>query len=209
MPDFALDVQSLRVVLFDVVGTLLFADPPVVDVYADIGRRCGSDASRLEIAAAFRVALGEQDALDRRVYALRTDEARERDRWLAVVAAALGEAADSQAALALLWEHFAQPTSWRLATDAAELFDEVERRGLAWGLASNFDGRLHSICHGLPPLAHCRHRFVSSEIGWRKPSPNFFRVIEQRPELSAEGLVAGGGRSNERLSRRAIGRLAS
>jgi putative hydrolase of the HAD superfamily len=206
MPNLKLDVQPLRAVFFDAVGTVLFADPPVLDVYAAVGRRCGSQASRTEISARFKAALAEQDELDRRVHAQRTDEARELDRWRSIVALTLGEAADSRAALALLWEHFAQPTSWRLAADAAELFDEIERRNLIWGLASNFDSRLGAICRGLPPLARCRHTFASSELGWRKPSPNFFRAIEQRLDCPPSAmLLVGDERANDYLAAQSAG----
>jgi putative hydrolase of the HAD superfamily len=206
MQNFDRDPTQLQAVLFDAVGTLLFADPPVVDIYAEVGRQCGSKASRVEIGARFKAALTVQDELDRRVHAQRTDEAREKDRWRAIVAAVLGDAADPHAALALLWEHFARPASWRLADDAAEVFDELERRSLAWGLASNFDIRLDRICRGQPPLARCRHVFVSSQLGWRKPSPNFFRAIEQRLGCPPQALLlVGDDRENDYVAARSAG----
>jgi putative hydrolase of the HAD superfamily len=206
MPSIQLDVRPLRAILFDAVGTVLFADPPVIDVYFEVGQRFGSQVARAEIAGRFKRALAEQDELDRRVHALRTDEAREMDRWRTIVALTLGESADSQAALMQLWTHFASPASWQLAPDAAEVFAELDRRQITWGLASNFDSRLQSICDGLPPLARCRHVFASSQLGWRKPSPHFFRAIEQQLDSPPQALLlVGDDRANDYLAARSAG----
>ena len=206
MPSIQLDLQPLRAILFDAVGTVLFADPSVIDVYFEVGRRHGSQVSRAEIAGRFKRALAGQDELDRRVYGLRTNEAREMSRWRAIVAATLGESADTQAALEQLWEHFARPASWRLAPDAAEVFADLDRRRIVWGLASNFDRRLVTICDGLPPLARCEPVFASSQLGWRKPSPGFFRSIEQQLELPPEAfLLVGDDRANDYLAARNAG----
>jgi putative hydrolase of the HAD superfamily len=206
MPSIQLDVRPLRAILFDAVGTVLFADPAVIDVYFEVGQRFGSQVARAEIAGRFKRALAKQDELDRRVHALRTDESREMDRWRAIVTDTLGESADSQAALTQLWAHFASPASWRLAPDAAEVFAELDRRQITWGLASNFDSRLQSICNGLPPLARCRHVFASSQLGWRKPSPGFFQAIEQRFESPPQGLLlVGDDRANDYLGARSAG----
>ena len=58
----------------------------------------------------------------------------------------------------------------RLAIDA----------GVTVALASNFDERLLAIAERLEPLSWVPHVFASSEIGWRKPAPEFFRWIERR-----------------------------
>jgi putative hydrolase of the HAD superfamily len=198
--------EPLQAVLFDVVGTLLHADPPVVEAYAQVGQRCGSNRTAAEIARHFKVAIHQQDELDRQVHELRTSEARELDRWRCIIAATLGDGADVGAALELLWQHFARSASWRLAPGAEQLFAELERRGLVWGLASNFDGRLPGVCRGIPALATCRHLFVSSELGWRKPSPQFFRAIEQRLGLSPGGLLlVGDDRCNDYEAARLAG----
>ena len=40
--------------------------------------------------------------------------------------------------------------------------------------------RLLAIAERIEPLSWVPHVFASSEIGWRKPAPEFFRWIEQR-----------------------------
>ena len=52
--------------------------------------------------------------------------------------------------------------------------------GATVALASNFDERLLAIAGAIEPLSWVPHVFASSEIGWRKPAPEFFRVLEER-----------------------------
>jgi putative hydrolase of the HAD superfamily len=59
-------------------------------------------------------------------------------------------------------------------------------------LASNFDERLLGLAARMEPLSWVPHVFASSEIGWRKPAPEFFRWIEQRLGCEpAETLLVG------------------
>src|SRR5262249_22221547 len=50
-------------------------------------------------------------------------------------------------------------------------------RGYTSGLASNYDKRLRSVVEGLPELKSVEHLVISSEVGWRKPSAQFFAAI--------------------------------
>ena len=47
------------------------------------------------------------------------------------------------------------------------------------GLASNFDSRLSTIVESIHPLSTADYVFYSSQIGFSKPSPLFFRQIEE------------------------------
>jgi putative hydrolase of the HAD superfamily len=59
-------------------------------------------------------------------------------------------------------------------------------------LASNFDERLFEIARVVEPLTLADHVFASSELGWRKPAPEFFRAVEQRLGRQPEELVLVG-----------------
>jgi putative hydrolase of the HAD superfamily len=60
------------------------------------------------------------------------------------------------------------------------------------GVASNFDSRLHAICRGLEPFTTCDNVFVSSHLGWRKPSPQFFLAIQQSLNVAPAEIVLVG-----------------
>lgn len=197
---------DIQAVLFDAVGTLMYPDPRVAAAYAAAGARFGSKRTLDEIERRFRAAFARQEAVDAETYGHRTSEEREKARWQAIVAEVFDDANDPPGLFAALWQHFAEPRHWRLHVDAAELWHENGARGALPCIASNFDGRLRTICQGLPPLDRCRHVFVSSELGVRKPSPDFFRAIERRLNLEpSQLLLIGDDWQNDYLAAQAAG----
>jgi len=176
---------NIRAVFFDAVGTLIHPDPAVGAVYAEIGRRHGSRRQFDAIRARFGPAFRRQEQLDAAA-AWKTDEDRERCRWRAIVAEVLDDVPEPETCFAELHEHFARPSAWRCTADAALVLRQLAERGLRVGMASNFDQRLHGVVAGLPALGLLRPVIVSSEVGWRKPSPHFFAAMCQ-----AVGLACG------------------
>jgi putative hydrolase of the HAD superfamily len=182
--------QSVKAVLFDAVGTLIYADPPVRAVYAaaasDFGVSLDEEAVERRFLKAFRkynlAATGE----------MTTSELAERDRWRAIVTSVFPEIAPCDAIFQRLWNHFAMPTSWRLYGDVTDCWRRLSDAGLQVGIASNFDQRLLGICHGLHPLDQFKHVFTSSRLGWRKPATQFFRAIETATDLKPNQLLLVG-----------------
>jgi putative hydrolase of the HAD superfamily len=179
-------------VLFDAVGTLLVPNPPVGEAYAHHGRRYGSRLSEAEVTRRFRRAFKREDERDRTRFGWRTDERRERRRWCSIVRAVFDDAWLGDALFARLWRHFAEPDNWRLAPGAVEAIELVRSHGLPWALASNFDTRLLRIVRAMPELASAKQVFVSSAVGWRKPSPKFFATIERELALEPHRLLLVG-----------------
>ncbi len=170
-------LHGIRAVVFDAVGTVIFPEPPAAVVYAQVGRCYGSRLPEAEIQTRFVEAFRREEALDR-ANGLRTSEAREIQRWQDIVAHALPDVHDAGRCFADLWDHFHRPTSWRCAVDAEDVIGRLAREGFALGLASNYDHRLRAVAAGLPPLKPLQELVISSEIGWRKPAPEFFaRVV--------------------------------
>jgi putative hydrolase of the HAD superfamily len=185
--------QSPKAILFDAVGTLICAEPPVADVYFAAGRRFGSSLAAGEVGRRFRAAMrrrqGSADSLDRPP----TDHPREREMWRGIVADVFADVAGADGELfEELWRHFARPESWRLYDDAADTWRELQQQGLLVGVASNFDDRLLGICRGLPPLDACRHLFWSARIGHPKPSPHFFGRVQAELSLAPHEIVLVG-----------------
>lgn len=175
---------NIRAVLFDAVGTLIYPDPPVADVYQREARNLGSRYSVPEIAGRFRAAIARhhQGGV--------TSEKLERERWRRIVYDVIDDVDDSQERLlTALWQHFGSASSWRLFDDVAPAWHELACRGYLLGIASNFDSRLRTICRGHPPFDECRHIFVSSEVGFPKPEPRFYRGVEERLGLRPEQIL--------------------
>ncbi|HEY2415893.1 MAG TPA: HAD-IA family hydrolase [Pirellulaceae bacterium] len=168
-------LNGIEWLLFDAVGTLIYPDPPVAEVYHAAGQRFGSRLSMDEIRRRFHAALTNNQTCGEP-----TNEAKERDRWRRIVRSVLDDVDEGcEELFESLWQHFAQPQYWRTFDDVAVLA-ELRTRGYRIGIASNFDDRLIRIAAVHPPLAICEAIFVSSNVGFTKPDQRFFRAIENQ-----------------------------
>lgn len=187
--------MTIRAVLLDAVGTLIYAQPPVAAAYADAARACDVPISLESIHSRFADAFAQQEQLDRRLDQA-TSQQREHERWRQIVDYVFQDATpDSQVrerTFARLWEHFARPDHWRVYDDATKCIDHLLRRGLTVGIASNFDDRLAAIARQLEPLDQVERLFVSAQVGRRKPGLEFFRFIERELNLSPNQLLSVG-----------------
>ncbi len=200
-----LALKSVKGVLFDAVGTLIHPEPSVAQAYLQAGARYGSQLDEATIAEKFRAAMAGEDEADALLHRGRTSEQREQLRWRRIVMQVFNDVADRKQLFDDLWRHFAAPTSWRLDPEAPAVLDTLRQRGYVLGIASNFDARLEKICEVIEPLQTCRV-FASSTLGWRKPSPEFFRAIEERLNLRPdELLLVGDDVANDYDAARAAG----
>lgn len=198
--------SSVRCVLFDAVGTLIYPDPPVAVAYGSVGRKHGSPLSDAQIEERFRHAFCQQEELDSKSHGFSTDESRERVRWQTIVAEVFNDLPDTSAVFSELWRHFSEPGNWRLFDDVAQVWQALIERGMMLGVASNFDRRLRRVCAGLPPLDRCDRIFVSSELTARKPAKSFFRQIEQGLSMTPHQIVlVGDDWTNDYLAAREAG----
>ena len=172
---------EVRVVVFDVVGTLVAPRPTVAVAYQRAAARHGVERGVVDIEARFRDAWCRQEAVDaasRPSYA--TSPQRERERWRAIVADVFEGAPATEQIFADLWAHFASPAAWRQTERGPALVRWALDAGRGVALASNFDDRLLEIARHVEPLPHAGRVFTSAAIGWRKPAPEFFRHVEER-----------------------------
>ncbi|MFM8892241.1 MAG: HAD family hydrolase [Planctomycetia bacterium] len=172
---------GVGVVVFDVVGTLIEPSPSVAVAYRTCGVRHGVELDVAEIQRRFSVAWSRQEAVDAAaVPAFATSPRRELDRWRGIVEDVFAGAAASEAIFADLWEHFGRVTSWRPLARGVALVQAAVDSGATVAVASNFDDRLLPLAAEMEPLVRVPHVFASSELGWRKPAPEFFRCLERR-----------------------------
>ena len=185
--------SGVGVVVFDVVGTLVEPSPSVAVAYQQAAGRHGLTVDTAVIQQRFGLAWRRQEAIDAAaVPAFATSRGREAERWRAVVDDVFEGAAASAAIFTDLWEHFGQVEAWRSLAHGRDLVRLAVDAGVTVALASNFDERLLAIAERLEPLSWVPHVFASSEIGWRKPAPEFFRWIERRLGCEpAEVLLVG------------------
>ncbi len=173
--------EGVDLVVFDVVGTLVEPSPSVAVAYQQAALRHGLTVDTSIIQQRFKAAWRRQEAIDAAaVPAFATSRGREAQRWQAIVDDVFEGAAPAAAIFADLWEHFGRVEAWQPLAHGRDLVRLAIDAGVTVALASNFDERLLAIAERLEPLSWVPHVFASSEIGWRKPAPEFFRWIERR-----------------------------
>ena len=174
----------IRAAFFDAVGTVIHPVRGAPALYAEAARRYGLSVEPGDVLPRFIAAYCAHEAIDA-ANGWRTDEAREVERWRAVVAHALPGAPDE--CFRDLYDHFATPAAWECPADAAETFARLRAAGLTLGLASNYDSRLLSVVAGRPELAALAGNvLVSATLGVRKPGAKFFDAV-----VGAAGCAAG------------------
>ena len=195
-----------QAIVFDAVGTLIHADPPVADVYHLAGWQFGSQLDREEVARRLLSAFAASEmgaGLTREP----TSEGHERERWRRIVCSVFDDVPDAGGMLFHgLWRHFAEPASWRLYDDVAPVLSELEKRGHRLAIASNFDRRLRAIVQADSVLRRCEQCFISSEVGFPKPDRRFFEFSAAQFDLPpSEILLVGDDWTNDFLGARAAG----
>lgn len=166
--------DGIEGVLIDAVGTLIEPHPSVADVYLAAASRQGVLIDRAEVRARFH-RFFRNDEVDEARGPLITDEAVEYRRWRRIVANVLPEVSDSERAFTELWGHFADSDSWRCFPDVGAAIRVLEMAEIPVRIASNFDGRLRRVVAGRAEIAGLGGSLViSSEVGYRKPHPEFY-----------------------------------
>lgn len=197
--------QRFRAILLDAVGTTIYPAKDVSRTYAEYGRRHGSALNADAIRGRFRETFRRQEELDR-AHGHATSEPRERERWRAIVGDVFLDVENLDRLFQELWEHFASPGAWRAFPDVGPFLAAAGERGIQVILASNFDARLRGIVPGLPDLQGVSGIAISSEIGWKKPSREFYRHILSEWGLAPQEVLAvGDDRTNDYDGARAAG----
>jgi putative hydrolase of the HAD superfamily len=180
--------NAIRVIFFDAVGTLIHPEPSASEVYAEVGCRFGSRLDAAAINEQFHTAFRRQEEYDRE-HGYRTDNEREVRRWQAIVAEVLDDVTDGAACFQALFEYFARPAAWRCAQDTEPILRALAELGYRFGLASNYDKRLHSVADGLPELQLLCYRVISAEVGFCKPDARFFQKVSEAAEAPPHEIL--------------------
>ena len=187
-------------VVFDAVGTVIDPEPSVAQAYHTIGKQFGSERTLDEVRSRFLEAFSETEHRDasRGADGMTTSAKIEEARWRYIVAEVFPEVEDGEGCFQNLHDYFSEPTAWRAFDDTLPALHSLSERGLRLAIASNFDHRLHPICDGIPALGLFEKRFISSELGFRKPSDRFYQAVVDALKVDAEQiLMVGDGLQND------------
>lgn len=172
--------MALRVIFFDVAGTLIQPAVPVGQTYAEFASRHGLHTDAESVMQAFRAAW---KASPPRLHP-EGQGAPDDDRgwWKELVADVFARALHSpldeptlEPLFDALYAFYAQPEAWRVYEDVLPaLADLAQDHRLL--VLSNFDRRLHSILGGHGLTSFFDRFILSSEVGASKPHPRMFHA---------------------------------
>lgn len=181
-------MDKVRLVTFDIVGTVLrFNRHPVLD-YVQIGQRHGLsvDFNTLERSFYAQFVRLDQDLPNFGAQAGLTG----RQWWLTLVDAtfreSLGHSYDRKKvseASTQLYEHFSKPSAYRVLQDGMQAVERVKGLGKEVGVITNSDLRIHSVLQGLGISDLCTFILTSEEAGASKPQPEIFQLAVERSQL--------------------------
>jgi len=209
-------MQGLRLVTFDMVGTVIkFSRHPVMD-YVEIGQRHGIKAEFDSIAKSFAKQWADHDrALPH--FGATSVGITSRLWWLTLVEGtfknSLGHAAFNEEAVRKaaeeLYDHFASPKAYAVLDDGKEAMKKAKDLGLQVGVITNFDVRIHSILKDLRISELCDFVVTSEEAESSKPEENIFNFAQSKSYLvelkPSEVLHIGDDYSKDYLGAKAAG----
>lgn len=197
--------------VFDAVGTLIRPEPSVSSAYHTAAVRHGSRLTREEISSRFKAAFHDSELRDLNsptadLLVGTTSEALERERWRWIVRRVVDDVEDIEPCYLELFDHFAQTESWRCFDDVADLLPRLTNAGYRLAIASNFDDRLTGLVRGFFELAVVERSIVSSLVGYRKPSAEFYGALLRELDCGrADVLMIGDDYENDVLGARRAG----
>ena len=178
-----------HVIVFDAVGTLIKPAEDVATTYQRMGREFGSQLSRDEISLRFQSS--RKTVFDSDSSCVASDSLA-LQQWRQLAKAVFGEQADFDRLFRNLWDFFSLPSSWQVFDDVLPTLAMIEQAGVEVAIASNFDSRLTALCRRLKTLDRISDVFCSSEIGFAKPSREFFSIVASRLNCPCDRIVMVG-----------------
>ncbi len=183
-----------KIVFLDAGGTLLHVWPSVGYVYAEAAARHGVLVPPASVDRAFRAAWDR--SLDRRCASRHsTSDDVLREDWRIIVRESFSGLLPPEKEPRLfteLYERFTGPEPWSVAEGVLETLAELRGAGIALGVLSNWDSRLHQTLAALGLTHFFDHFIISYEVGLEKPHPGIFLdAARQAGVRPAEILMVG------------------
>jgi putative hydrolase of the HAD superfamily len=191
----------IRLVTFDVGGTLIRPHPSVGTIYAEVLTRHGCATEADEVDRAFERVWEE---MAREIPAGRERYAEcsggERGYWkelLRRTMGRLGRAEPPAGAAEELFERFAHREAWRVFPEVIPALEALGSRGIRMAVISNWDSRLPGLLRELDLRRYFGPILVSALEGIEKPDPRIFGLAASRAGVENPELLHVGDRERE------------
>jgi len=179
----------IEAVTFDAAGTLLFPDPSVGAIYAEVLASHGLKIDPGELDSSFRRAF----ASAQKDTSIDDSEAREYGYWKEIVSQSIQDHAPLpqyfEALFQELWTEFAKGSRWRLDSDAAPVFDFLDQTSIPFALLTNWDRRVYPVLEDHGIIHRFSNIFVSSELEREKPDPLLFNHVAKSMRTAPQRIL--------------------
>ena len=182
----------IRAVFFDVGSTLLFADPPVPEVFARVARRHGYDITVRDAEPC----MADVDAYYQEEYLRDGDfwcvHERAVQIWLDMYAMMADYCGIKQGVPELtqaVYDEYLLAKNWSLFPDVEACLKGLKRRGFSLGIISNWDATLEQLIRNLGLLPYFDEVVSSAAVGCRKPGSAIFEIALERMGVRPEEAV--------------------
>ncbi|MDD4932789.1 MAG: HAD-IA family hydrolase [Methylacidiphilaceae bacterium] len=200
----------IRVVLFDLVGTILEPAVPAGETYAAAAARHGLQVDPKTVASQFRQALWRHRY---RPQATVPSDGDDRAYWGEIIresfAPALGSGLGQEKREAIveeLYEQYGHGSAWRLYPETRRVLADLRGLGLRLGILSNWDRRARRVLADLGLVELFSAIFLCAELGAAKPDPRLYRLVSERLGCPpAALLLVGDDPENDGTAPRACG----
>ncbi len=183
-------IQSYKVVFFDAGGTLFHPYPSVGEIYSQVARRYGCEASSDFLQKTFHELWIKKDGMA--ALASHSSEKIEKQWWRDLVREIFemaGGLRDFEIFFEELYDLFARPHVWRLFPETLEVLQELRQTKKCIGIVSNWDSRLFGLCEGLEVQKHVDFILASAVFGAAKPNEKIFREALKKAGVRPEEAV--------------------
>ena len=171
-----------KVIFFDAVGTLFGIKGSVGEVYRQIARKYGVEASSEELDRSFGrnftqappLAFGKLDSL--------TLARKEYEWWYQIAKSTFEQVkvftkfTDFELFFQELYVYFTTKKPWYIYPDVINCLQRWQQKKIEIGIISNFDTRIYQVLELLQLKSYFSSITVSSEIGFAKPDPIIFKT---------------------------------
>ena len=186
--------RPLEGVVLDIDGTLISLSKGVGEIYSELLAEHGvianpdhlNDVTRRVWTAFQPEYLNSNDQN-------RTTHEREKSAWLSFVRQVLHQAGlpcshDTQL-IESIYNAFATSRFRRVEPGVESFLRAVQRAGLRTYAATNNDVRSRAVLEAMGLKDLFRAVYVAGDIGWKKPSQNYYRVLREQIGVPAEKLL--------------------
>lgn len=178
-------MKMLKMVFFDVGGTLLYTKNSHEVVFKNCFEKFGINIKLQEIASAVENVLSVHPK-ERLSF---TDEQKNMEWWLTfyrLVLNILNVKDEADKMVKMLWNDHSIGENLSIFSDTVETLSHLKNDGLKLGIISNWDKTLHFMLNKFKIKSFFELIFISCEVGYEKPDLRFFTYVLEKSGFKPE-----------------------